>query len=125
MVLASGAARRTLDGNLFLRDELFRPFGSKSAAPLEFHTAEIEESPLLPSVVGVFLSSFGVRVVSSVAPLSISNDAIKSDGLITGVVDWVFGYDFFLSYSHGDGMRLPRRLKERLEQAGFRVFLDQ
>jgi len=57
------------------------------------------------------------------APLSISNDSIKADGLIARVVDWVFGYDFFLSYSHGDGMRLPRRLKERLEHAGFRVFL--
>jgi tetratricopeptide (TPR) repeat protein len=59
------------------------------------------------------------------APLAISNDGIKADGLIARVVDWVFGYDFFLSYSHGDGMRLPRRLKERLEKAGFRVFLDQ
>jgi hypothetical protein len=46
-------------------------------------------------------------------------------GLISRVVDWIFGYDFFISYSHRDGLNLPRRLKERLEQAGFRVFLDQ
>jgi tetratricopeptide (TPR) repeat protein len=59
------------------------------------------------------------------ATLSISDDGIKADGLMARVVDWVFGYDFFLSYSHGDGMRLPRRIKERLEHAGFRVFLDQ
>jgi tetratricopeptide (TPR) repeat protein len=57
-------------------------------------------------------------------PLSIPNDG-KADGLVARFVDRVFGYDFFLSYSHGDGMRLPHRLKERLEQAGFRVFLDQ
>ena len=58
------------------------------------------------------------------APLSIPSDG-KADGLVARVVDRVFGYDFFLSYSHGDGMRLPHRLKQRLEQAGFRVFLDQ
>jgi tetratricopeptide (TPR) repeat protein len=63
--------------------------------------------------------------VSSIARLAISNDGIKAEGLIARTVDWVFGYDFFISYSHGDGMRLPRRLKERLEHAGFRVFLDQ
>jgi hypothetical protein len=47
------------------------------------------------------------------------------EGLLTHAVDWVFGYDFFLSYSHGDGTRLPQFLKERLAQIGFRVFLDQ
>ena len=59
------------------------------------------------------------------ASLSTADDGVKSDGLIARLVDRVFGYDFFISYSHGDGMRLPRRIKERLEQAGFRVFLDQ
>src|SRR5712691_8822287 len=59
------------------------------------------------------------------APAPLSNHGIKREGLIARAVDWVFGYDFFISYSHGDGMRLPRRIKERLEQAGFRVFLDQ
>src|SRR5262249_3475570 len=59
------------------------------------------------------------------APAPISNQGIKREGVIARAVDWVFGYDFFISYNHGDGMRLPRRLKEQLEQAGFRVFLDQ
>jgi tetratricopeptide (TPR) repeat protein len=59
------------------------------------------------------------------APAPMSNQGISREGVIARAVDWVFGYDFFISYSHGDGMRLPRRLKERLEQAGFRVFLDQ
>jgi tetratricopeptide (TPR) repeat protein len=59
------------------------------------------------------------------APAPLSNHGIKREGLIARAVDWVFGYDFFVSYSHGDGMRLPRRIKERLDQAGFRVFLDQ
>lgn len=40
-------------------------------------------------------------------------------------VDRVFGYDFFISYSHRDGTKLPNQLKERLTQAGFHVFLDQ
>jgi WD40 repeat protein len=40
-------------------------------------------------------------------------------------IDWVFGHDYFISYSHGDGKHYPRALKERLERAGFRVFLDQ
>ena len=49
----------------------------------------------------------------------------KSPGLAARFSDWVFGYDFFLSYSHGDGLNYPRALKRRLERAGFRVFLDQ
>jgi hypothetical protein len=46
------------------------------------------------------------------------HERIKRNGPLMRAVDWVFGYDFFLSYSHGDSMRLPRRIKERLEQAG-------
>jgi tetratricopeptide (TPR) repeat protein len=61
--------------------------------------------------------------IAALAPMS--NQGISREGVIARAVDWVFGYDFFISYSHGDGMRLPRRIKERLEQAGFRVFLDQ
>ena len=53
------------------------------------------------------------------------SESIKAERLMTRLVDRVFGYDFFLSYSRSDGMHLPQRLKERLEQAGFRVFLDQ
>ena len=39
----------------------------------------------------------------------------EKDRLIPRAVDWVFGYDFFISYSHGDGKGLPNRLKERLK----------
>lgn len=59
------------------------------------------------------------------APSPTPDENHKRNGLIARTVDWVFGYDFFLSYNHGDGLRLPRRIKERLDQAGFRVFLDQ
>lgn len=44
---------------------------------------------------------------------------------LSRLLDRVFGYDFFLSYSHKDGKNYPRLLKARLEQAGFKVFLDQ
>ncbi len=47
------------------------------------------------------------------------------DSFTQRVTDWVFGYDYFISYSHRDGKNYPRLLKERLERAGFRVFLDQ
>jgi len=56
---------------------------------------------------------------------SSTSETVKAERLMTRLVDRVFGYDFFLSYSRSDGMHLPQRLKERLEQAGFRVFLDQ
>lgn len=46
-------------------------------------------------------------------------------GPLERTVDWVFGYDFFVSYSHDDGFRLPRQLAALLKEAGFRVFLDQ
>src|SRR6516164_2580749 len=57
--------------------------------------------------------------------LFVSTEDIREDGLVGRAVDWAFGYDFFISYNHGDGPKLPLYLKERLTQAGFRVFLDQ
>ncbi len=56
---------------------------------------------------------------------STQDEPVTPERLITRLVDRVFGYDFFLSYSRTDGMHLPQRLKDRLERAGFRVFLDQ
>ena len=53
------------------------------------------------------------------------DEQMRPERVITRLVDRVFGYDFFLSYSRSDGMHLPQRLKERLDHAGFRVFLDQ
>ena len=47
------------------------------------------------------------------------------EGFIQRTIDYVFGYDFFISYSHGDGKVYPQQLKRRLDQAGFKVFLDQ
>ena len=52
-------------------------------------------------------------------------DDYVSEGPVRRAVDWLFGFDFFISYSHGDGKVYPQRLKQRLEQAGFRTFLDQ
>jgi tetratricopeptide (TPR) repeat protein len=58
-------------------------------------------------------------------PESVREDGLQRESAIARLVDWVFGFDFFLSYSHGDGKCYPQGLKRRLEQAGFRVFLDQ
>jgi WD40 repeat protein len=52
-------------------------------------------------------------------------DEIPRESMIQRAVDWIFGYDFFISYSHRDGLGYPRHLKERLGQIGFKVFLDQ
>lgn len=49
---------------------------------------------------------------------------------ISGGFEWfldiLFGYDFFISYSHSDGLNYPKRLFERLSSGQFRyrVFLD-
>ncbi|MGE3230155.1 MAG: toll/interleukin-1 receptor domain-containing protein [Hyphomicrobium sp.] len=56
---------------------------------------------------------------------STPEDRVGRDSLITRAIDWIFGYDFFLSYSHSDGLNLPRHIKDRLTRAGFHVFLDQ
>ncbi|TBB38505.1 TIR domain-containing protein [Rhizobium ruizarguesonis] len=54
-----------------------------------------------------------------------SDDTFNRDSFVSRLVDWVFGFDFFLSYNHGDGKNYPGQLKRRLEMGGFRVFLDQ
>jgi|GEM_PF-4028784 len=41
------------------------------------------------------------------------------------VLDLLFGYDYFISYSHSDGLNYPRQLAERLKASGFSVFLDK
>jgi len=40
------------------------------------------------------------------------------------LIDWLFGYDFFLSYSHADGQRYILALKKALEAKGFRICVD-
>lgn len=45
-------------------------------------------------------------------------------GRLTSAADFLFGYDFFISYAHKDGTQYPRILRERLEALGYRTFLD-
>ena len=40
-------------------------------------------------------------------------------------VDFIFGYDFFISYRREDGVYYPDRLAERLQKQGFHCFLDK
>lgn len=46
-------------------------------------------------------------------------------GILQWLNDQIFGYDFFISYSHNDGLRYPAALNGRLKQLGFKVFLDK
>ena len=39
--------------------------------------------------------------------------------------DWVWGYDYFISYAHDDGIEYPNALKEYLERDGYRVCIDR
>src|SRR6266480_1632951 len=41
------------------------------------------------------------------------------------LVDVIFGYDFFISYTWADGSKYARSLHEKLKAQGFTVFLDQ
>ena len=43
---------------------------------------------------------------------------------IRKVGDFLFGFDFFISYAHSDGMQYPQKLTDLLKSQGFRVFLD-
>src|SRR5258708_1786580 len=40
------------------------------------------------------------------------------------LIDLVFGYDYFISYSHSDGANYPTKLADRLEASGYTTFLD-
>jgi hypothetical protein len=43
---------------------------------------------------------------------------------LSAVADFLFGYDFFISYAHRDGTQYPRLLRDRLEALGYRTLLD-
>jgi hypothetical protein len=43
---------------------------------------------------------------------------------LASAADFLFGYDFFISYAHRDGKEYPRQLRERLKVHGYRTFLD-
>jgi WD40 repeat protein len=62
-------------------------------------------------------------VGSAAAPAS-EESSKKGERVLRRTIDALFGYDFFISYSHGDGYNYPRQLKKRLEDSGFKVFLD-
>lgn len=45
---------------------------------------------------------------------------------LQSVVDYVFGFDFFVSYAHAaDANAYVRRPRERLEQRNYKICLDQ
>ena len=45
--------------------------------------------------------------------------------LLSRMVDFVFGFDFFVSYAWSDGAIYAAKLAERLTADGFEVFLDR
>ena len=48
----------------------------------------------------------------------------RIDGWTQRLSDWLFGYDYLISYKHDDGLLYPAGLHRRLSQLGFRVFFD-
>jgi len=54
------------------------------------------------------------RSVASFSPAQLARD----------VADYLFGYDFFISYSWSDGAAYPRQLMEQLTRNGYTIFLD-
>ncbi len=54
-----------------------------------------------------------------------SGAELQSRSLFVRIADWVYGFDFFVSYAHADGSEYARQLKADLETRGFRVFLDE
>jgi hypothetical protein len=45
--------------------------------------------------------------------------------LLVWLADFLFGFDFFISYAHWDGSNYPETLARVLEEDGYRVFLDR
>jgi hypothetical protein len=43
---------------------------------------------------------------------------------LAAVADFLFGYDFFVSYAHKDVTEYPQLLRERLATLGYRTFRD-
>jgi TIR domain len=54
------------------------------------------------------------RSVASLSPTRLANQ----------VADYLFGYDFFISYSWSDGADYPRQLMEQLTRNGYTIFHD-
>src|SRR5215510_3654981 len=64
--------------------------------------------------------------VTAEAQLSSTDAGDKGNrSLWRRLLDFVFGYDFFISYSWSDGSSFAAALATRLEVDGFEVFLDR
>jgi len=51
-------------------------------------------------------------------------DPSRKLGLLQRVADFMFGYDFFISYCWADGRHYANELQRKLEGQGFKCFLD-
>jgi tetratricopeptide (TPR) repeat protein len=74
--------------------------------------------------------SCGIKLRRQAVPPSVqrvSDVATDSDNrpLSRRVLDHVFGYDFFISYTWSDGFAYAKTLGDRLESEGFAIFLDR
>lgn len=56
--------------------------------------------------------------------LNVQNTDRSRKGFARSAIDWLFGYDFFISYAHADGPEYATTLEQELSKTGFQVFLD-
>jgi WD40 repeat protein len=54
----------------------------------------------------------------------LSSADVRQRSLWQGVADFFFGYDFFISYAHADGLAYASSLAEKLQELNFECFLD-
>lgn len=56
-----------------------------------------------------------------------AGSTLENDGrsLLQRIVDFVFGYDYFISYAWRDGNKYALQLAQQLSSEGFEVFLDR
>jgi hypothetical protein len=50
---------------------------------------------------------------------------MRFQNIMGRLVDLIFGYDFFVSYTWADGSKYAHSLYEKLKAQGFTVFLDE
>lgn len=67
----------------------------------------------------------GIDLEESASAKYVQNDSIgPRKSWSRRVVDWLFGFDFFISYSHADGREYAAHLARDLSDLGFQIFLD-
>jgi len=49
---------------------------------------------------------------------------VRSRNILQKIYDWLFGYDFFISYRWSDGAEYASNLAEKLKEMGYVCFLD-